>query len=70
MVTMKVTEKDGRTKHINNHQATSYVPSVEAFEDRHWEGILVTVGGSVASRYRLGRAPTLIWRRLKLRRTT
>ena len=36
----KVTGKDGRTKHVNNHCATQYVPTIEAFEDRHWESIL------------------------------
>jgi hypothetical protein len=40
---MKVTGKDGRTKHVNNHQATQYVATIEAFEDRHWESILETV---------------------------
>jgi hypothetical protein len=38
----KVT-KDGRTKHVNNRQATQYVATIEAFEDRHWEGILEAV---------------------------
>ena len=37
---MKVTEKDRCTKHVNNHQATWYVPKIEAFKDRHWESIL------------------------------
>lgn len=40
---MKVTGKDGRTKHVNNRQATQYVPTIEAFEDRHWESILKAV---------------------------
>ncbi|KIM49826.1 hypothetical protein M413DRAFT_438944, partial [Hebeloma cylindrosporum] len=40
---MKVTGKDGRAKHVNNRQATQYVPTIEAFEDRHWESILEAV---------------------------
>ena len=40
---MKVMGKDGRTKHVNNRQATQYVATIEAFEDRHWESILETV---------------------------
>ena len=39
----KVTGKDGRTKHINNRQATQYVATIEAFKDRHWESILEAV---------------------------
>ena len=39
----KVTGKDGRTKHVNNRQATQYVATIEAFEDRHWESILEAV---------------------------
>jgi len=39
----KVTGKDGCTKHVNNRQATQYVPTIEAFEDRHWESILEAV---------------------------
>jgi hypothetical protein len=39
----RVTGNDGRTKYINNDQATQYVPTIEAFEDRQWEGILVAV---------------------------
>ena len=43
---MKVTGKDGRTigtKHVNNRQATQYVPTIEAFEDHHWDSILKAV---------------------------
>lgn len=39
----KVTGNDGRTKYISNDQATQCVPTIEAFEDRQWEGILVVV---------------------------
>jgi hypothetical protein len=39
----KVSGKDGRTKHVNNRQATQYVPTIEAFEDRHWESVLEAV---------------------------
>ena len=40
---MKVTGKDRHTKHVNNHQATQYVATIETFEDRHWESILEPV---------------------------
>ena len=39
----KVTGKDGRTKHVNNRQATQYIRTIEAFEDRHWKSILEAV---------------------------
>ena len=39
----KVTGKDRRTKRVNNRQATPYVPTIEAFEDRHWESVLEAV---------------------------
>jgi hypothetical protein len=39
----KVTGKDGCTKHVNNCQATQYIPTLEAFEDHHWESILEAV---------------------------
>jgi hypothetical protein len=38
----KVTGKDGCTKHVNNRQATQYIPTIEAFEDHHGG----SVGGS------------------------
>ena len=40
---MKVTGKDGHTKHVNNCQAMQYVATIKAFEDRHWESILEVV---------------------------
>jgi hypothetical protein len=39
----KVTGKDGCTKHVNNRQATQYVPTIEAFKNHHWESILEVV---------------------------
>ena len=39
----KVSGKDGRTKHVNNRQAIQYLPTIEAFEDHHWESILEAV---------------------------
>jgi hypothetical protein len=30
-------------QHVNNCQATQYIPTIEAFEDHHWEGILEAV---------------------------
>jgi hypothetical protein len=39
----KVTGKDRHIKHVNNCQATQYIPTIEAFEDHHWESILEAV---------------------------
>jgi hypothetical protein len=39
----KITGKEGRTKHVNNRQATQYVATIEAFEDHHWESVLEAV---------------------------
>jgi len=58
----KVIGKDGRTKYINNHRTTRYVPTIEAFKDRQWDGILVAVWEILSEGSRRKRSKSLLSR--------